>query len=198
MHLELAPYIIFVTLITGIAVDSIYNHLFSKKERFKKLHDALMFTLMGGLAYSIIATIVGFANYTIFPQYSTTKDNVHVVYQNNKQADVTFNDSDDYVYTGGGQSKEGYSFSKYLTGSSSKELTISKNNESITKQIDESEIVGDKDGIVKKIEYGTRTRTYGLPGVPAVSIKKSFVRVHLSPKNPADRKIVEDIFNGKE
>lgn len=198
MHIEIAPYLIIITFIIGSALDSIYNRLFSKKERFKKLHDALMFTLVGIITYSIIATIVGFANYALSPEYSATKDNVHVVYQNNKQADVTFKDSDDYVYTGGDQSKEKYTIAKYLNGSSSRELTISKNNESITKQIDESEIIGDKDGIVKKIEYGTRTRTYGLPGTPAVSIKKSFVRVHLSPKNPADRKIVEDIFDGKE
>lgn len=198
MHIEIAPYLIIITFIIGSALDSIYNHLFGKKERFKKSHNIMMITIMSVFAYSVIATIVGSANYALFPQYSTTKDNVHVVYQNNKQADVTFKDSDDYIYTGGDQSKEKYTLSKYLTGSSSRELTISKNNESITKQIDESEIIGDKDGIVKKIEYGTRTRTYGLPWVPAVSIKKSFVRVHLSPKNPADRKIVEDIFNGKE
>lgn len=198
MHIEIAPYLIIITFIVGGALDSIYNRLFSKKERFEKLHDTLMFALMGVLAYSIIATIVGYVNYTLFPKYSATKDNVHVVYQNNKQADVTFKDSDDYVYTGGDQSKEKYTLSKYLTGPSSRELTISKNNESITKQIDESEIIGDKDGIVKKIEYGTRTRTYAPLGLPVVTTKKSFVRVHLSPKSPADRKIVENLFNGKE
>ena len=198
MHIEIAPYLIIITFIVGGALDSIYNHLFGKKERFKKSHNIMMITIMSVFAYSVIATIAGYANYALFPEYSAKKDNIHVVYQNNKQADVTFKDSDDYVYTGGDQSKEKYTIAKYLTGSSSRELTISKNNESITKQIDESEIIGDKDGIVKKIEYGTRTRTYGLPGAPAVSIKKSFVRVHLSPKNPADRKIVEDIFNGKE
>ena len=199
MHLEIAPYLILGTLIIGIAFDSIYNRLF-KEKRFEKLYDALMFALTGTLAYSIVASIVGFMNLTIFPEYSLIKDNVHVVYQNNKQADVTFKENNDRVYTGGSEATEDLTIPRSLSEyvSKEKQLTITKNKESITKSIEQSEIIGPKDGIVTKIEYGTRTRTYAPLGLPVVTTKKSFVRVHLSPKNPADRKIVENIFNGKE
>ena len=199
MHLEIAPYLILGTLIIGIAFDSIYNHLF-KKERFKKLYNTLMFALTVALAYSIVASIVGIMNLTIFPEYSLIKDKVHVVYQNNKQADVTFKENNDRVYTGGSEATEDLTIPKSLSEyvSKEKQLTITKNKESITKSIEQSEIVGPKDGIVTKIEYGTRTRTYAPLGLPVITTKKSFVRVHLSPKNPADRKIVENIFNGKE
>lgn len=199
MHLEIAPYLLLTIFIIGFAVDSIYDRL-PKKERFEKSHDILMVGLTCALGYSFLAVVAGVMNLTIIPEYSRTKDNVHVVYQNNKQADVTFKENNDRVYTGGSEATDDLTIPRSLSEyvSKEKQLTITKNKESITKSIDESEIVGPKDGIITKIEYGTRTRTYAPLGLPVVTTKKSFVRVHLSPKNPADRKIVENIFNGKE
>ena len=65
------------------------------------------------------------------------------------------------------------------------------------KAIDEDEIVGDKNGIVTKIEYGTRKHTYRPLGRPVLTTEKSFVRVHLKPKNPQDRKAIENLLDGK-
>ena len=59
------------------------------------------------------------------------------------------------------------------------------------------EIVGDKNGIVTKIEYGTRKHTYRPLGLPVLTTEKNFVKVHLKPKNPADRKAIENLLDGK-
>ena len=59
------------------------------------------------------------------------------------------------------------------------------------------EIVGDKNGIVTKIEFGTRKHTYRPLGLPVLTTEKSFVKVHLKPKNPADRKAIENLLDGK-
>lgn len=196
MHLEIAPYLALGGLIIGFAFDAIAEYSF-KTKNLKKLRKYITIAFATVVVYSFLAVIVGIMNLTIVPEYSTTNDNVHVVYQNNKQADVTFKENNDRVYTGGSEATEDLTIPRSLSEYVSK-LTITKNKESITKSIDDSEIVGPKDGIVTKIEYGTRTRTYAPLGLPVVTTKKSFVRVHLSPKSPADRKIVENIFDGKE
>lgn len=199
MHLEIAPYLALGSLIIGFAFDAIAEYSF-KTKNLKKLRKYITIAFATVVVYSFLAVFAGVINLTIIPEHSTTKDNVHVVYQNNKQADVTFKENNDRVYTGGSEATDDLTIPRSLSEYASKEkqLTITKNKESITKSIDESEIVGPKDGIVTKIEYGTRTRTYTPLGLPVVTTKKSFVRVHLSPKSPADRKIVENIFNGKE
>jgi hypothetical protein len=69
--------------------------------------------------------------------------------------------------------------------------------QSILDMIDEGEIVGDKNGIVTKIEFGTRKHTYRPLGLPVLTTEKSFVKVHLKPKNPQDRKAIENLLDGK-
>ena len=54
-------------------------------------------------------------NLTIIPEYSRTKDNVHVVYQNNKQADVTFKENNDRVYTGGSEATDDLTIPRSLS-----------------------------------------------------------------------------------
>lgn len=89
-----------------------------------------------------------------------------------------------------------YFYSTQLTEQHNK-LTVTKGTESITKAIDEDEIVGSKNGIVTQIEYGTRKHTYRPLGLPVLTTEKSFVKVHLKPKNPADRKAIENLLDGK-
>lgn len=46
-------------------------------------------------------------------------------------------------------------------------------------------------------EFGTRKHTYRPLGLPVLTTEKSFVKVHLKPKNPQDRKAIENLLNGK-
>lgn len=128
------------------------------------------------------------------PKISHVSDDVHAIYNNNIDATVIY-EGFNYKYVGDDETK--VDKSTLLTGIKRQpnELTILKDHESITKEIDEDEIIGDKDGIVTKIEYGTRTRTYSPLGLPVLSVKKSFVRVHLEPKNPEAKKAIENLLN---
>ena len=127
---------------------------------------------------------------------SEITESVHTIYDNKDNAKVVYQNLD-YTYEGGAESKGNLrSVLAGLTEQRNK-LTVTKGTESISKTIDEDEIVGDKNGIVTKIEYGTRKHTYSPLGLPVLTTEKSFVKVHLKPKNPQDRKAIENLLNGK-
>lgn len=148
------------------------------------------------MVYSVLALTAGVLNQVFFPDFSETTDKVHTIYDNKDNAKVVYQNLD-YTYEGGAESKGNLrSVLAGLTEQHNK-LTVTKGTESISKVIDEDEIVGDKGGIVTKIEFGTRKHTYRPLGLPVLTTEKSFVRVHLKPKNPADRKAIENLLDGK-
>lgn len=150
--------------------------------------------LIATIIYSLTATIAGHLNQVFFPDFSETTDRTHVVYNNHINADVEYVDKDGYIYQGGTTPTDS---SSIAWSKADKELTVTKGTESISKTIDEDEIVGDKNGIVTKIEFGTRKHTYRPLGLTVLTTEKSFVRVHLKPKNPQDRKAIENLLEGK-
>lgn len=146
--------------------------------------------------YTLFAVLTGYLNSIFLPNYSQNTENVHTLYNNKENAKVVYQDFD-YTYEGGTKSKANLRFVLAGLTDYSNKLTITKGTESITKSIDEDEIIGGKNGIVIKIEYGTRKHTYNSLGLPVLTTEKSFVKVHLKPKNPQDRKAIENLLKGK-
>ena len=146
--------------------------------------------------YTLFATLTGYLNSVLLPNYSQNTEKVHTLYKNKDDIKVIYQDYDK-IYEGGAESKANLRFVLADLTDHSNKLTVTKGTESISKTIDEDEIVGDKNGIVTKIEYGTRKHTYRPLGLPVLTTEKSFVKVHLKPKNPQDRKAIENLLNGK-
>ena len=194
--IEIVPYLIPITIFIGFALEAILKHIYKKENinEYSKFIQAVYYIILATIIYSVLATFTGYATAAFLPKLSHVSDKVHVIYNNNINATVIY-EGFDYKYVGGDESK--VDKSTLLTGIKKQpnELTVIKDHESITKEIDEDEIIGDKDGIVTKIEYGARTRTYSPLGLPVLSVKKSFVRVHLQPKNPEAKKAIENLLN---
>lgn len=197
MHLEIAPYLMLGSVI-AICIFSIiqcYIYKIEDLKNYSKPSKILFGLLITTIIYSLTATIAGHLNQVFFPDFSETTDRTHVVYNNHINADVEYVDKNGYIYQGGAEPTDSSSIANWSR--KDKELTVTKSTESISKAIDEDEIVGDKNGIVTKIEYGTRKHTYRPLGLPVLTTEKSFVRVHLKPKNPQDRKAIENLLDGK-
>ena len=197
MHLEIAPYLLLGSIIAFCIFNAIQCNIrkIEDVKDYSKPNKFLFWFLIATMIYSFVATITGVLNQTFFPDFSETTDRTHVVYNNQINADVEYVDKDGYIYQGGTTPTDSSSIANWPKAD--KELTVTKGTESISKTIDEDEIVGDKNGIVTKIEFGTRKHTYRPLGLPVLTTEKSFVKVHLKPKNPADRKAIENLLNGK-
>lgn len=197
MHFEIAPYLLLGSVIAFVVFNIIQcNRKIEDVKDYSKPSKFLFWFLVATMIYSLTATVAGHLNEVFFPDFSETTENVHTIYNNKENAKVIYKDND-YTYEGGAESKANLRF--ILTGltNHSNKLTVTKGTESISKTIDEDEIVGDKNGIVTKIEFGTRKHTYRPLGLPVLTTEKSFVRVHLKPKNPQDRKAIENLLEGK-
>lgn len=197
MHLEIAPHLVLGSFIVTCIFNFIQCNVrkIENVKNYSKSSKILFWLLITTMVYSFFATFTGTINYLIFPDVSETRDRTHVVYNNQINADVEYVDEKGYIYNGGEQPTDSSSIANWFKND--KELTVTKGTESISKTIDEDEIVGDKNGIVTKIEYGTRKHTYRPLGLPVLTTEKSFVKVHLKPKNPADRKAIENLLDGK-
>lgn len=198
MHLEITPYLFLGSFIVACIFNTIQCNIYKIEElkNYSKPSKILFWSLLTIMIYSFFATVAGFTNQTFFPDFSETTDKVHTVYNNKENAKVVYQDLD-YTYEGGTESKANLRFVLAGLIDHSNKLTVTKGTESISKTIDEDEIVGDKNGIVTKIEFGTRKHTYRPLGLPVLTTEKSFVKVHLKPKNPQDRKAIENLLNGK-
>lgn len=198
MHVEIAPYL----LLGSFIVASIFNVIqcnvckIEDVKDYSKPSKFLFWLLVATMVYSFFATVTGILNQQFFPNVSEITESVHTIYDNKDNAKVVYQNLD-YTYEGGAESKG--NLRSVLAGltSHSNKLIVTKGTESISKVIDEDEIVGDKGGIVTKIEYGTRKHTYRPLGLPVLTTEKSFVKVHLKPKNPADKKAIENLLEGK-
>lgn len=171
--------------------------LFTLIQKSNSKRNRIIFRILSSITlYTLFATITGFLNQQFFPNYSEITEKIHTIYNNKENAKVVYHDFD-YTYEGGAESKANLRFVLAGLTDHSNKLTITKGTESISKTIDEDEIVGDKNGIITKIEFGTRKHTYSPLGLPALTTEKSFVRIHLKPKNPKDRKAIENLLDGK-
>lgn len=197
MHFEIIPYLLLGSIIAFSVLNIIQsNRKIEDIKDYSKPSKFLFWFLIATMVYSVLALTAGVLNQVFFPDFSKTTENVHTIYDNKDNAKVVYQNLD-YTYEGGAESKGNLrSVLAGLTEQHNK-LTVTKGTESISKTIDEDEIVGDKNGIVTKIEYGTRKHTYRSLGLPVLTTEKSFVKVHLKPKNPADRKAIENLLNGK-
>lgn len=197
MHFEIIPYLLLGSIIAFSILNVIQcNRKIEDVKDYSKLSKFLFWFLIATMVYSVLALTAGVLNQVFFPDFSETRDKTHVVYNNKDNVKVVYQNLD-HTYEGGAESKG--NLRSVLAGLTEqhKELTVTKGTESISKAIDEDEIVGDKNGIVTKIEYGTRKHTYRPLGLPVLTTEKSFVKVHLKPKNPQDRKAIENLLNGK-
>ena len=175
----------------------IITWLFTLIQKSNSKRNRIIFRILSSVTlYTLFATLTGYLNSVLLPNYAQTTENVHTIYNNKDNAKVVYRDFD-YTYEGGTESKANLRFVLAGLTDHSNKLTITKGTESISKTIDEDEIVGDKNGISTKIEYGTRKHTYSPLGLPALTTEKSFVRIHLKPKNPKDRKAIENLLDGK-
>lgn len=197
MHFEIIPYLLLGSIITFSVLNVIQcNRKIEDVKDYSKPSKFLFWFLIATMVYSFLALTTGVLNQVFFPDFSETTENVHTIYNNKDNAKVVYQDLD-YTYEGGAESKANLRFVLAGLTDHSNKLTVTKGTESISKTIDEDEIVGDKNGIVTKIEYGTRKHTYRPLGLPVLTTEKSFVKVHLKPKNPQDRKAIENLLDGK-
>lgn len=197
MHFEIIPYLFLGSVIAFVVFNIIQcNRKIEDVKDYSKPSKFLFWFLVATMIYSLTATVAGHLNEVFFPDFSETTENVHTIYNNKENAKVVYKDHD-YTYEGGAKSKANIRFVLAGLTDHSNKLTVTKGTESISKTIDEAEIVGDKNGIVTKIEYGTRKHTYRPLGLPVFTTEKSFVKVHLKPKNPQDRKAIENLLEGK-
>lgn len=175
----------------------IITWLFTLIQKSNSKRNRIIFRILSSVTlYTLFATLTGYLNSVLLPNYAQTTENVHTIYNNKENAKVVYHDFD-YTYEGGAESKANLRFVLAGLTDHSNKLTITKGTESISKTIDEDEIVGDKNGIITKIEFGTRKHTYSPLGLPALTTEKSFVRIHLKPKNPKDRKAIENLLDEK-
>lgn len=197
MHLEIIPYLLLGSIIAFSILNVIQcNRKIEDVKDYSKPNKFLFWFLIATMVYSVLALTAGVLNQVFFPDFNETTDKVHTIYNNKENATVVYKDHD-YTYEGGAESKANLRFVLAGLTDHSNKLTVTKGTESISKAIDEDEIVGDKNGIVTKIEFGTRKHTYRPLGLPVLTTEKSFVKVHLKPKNPQDRKAIENLLNGK-
>lgn len=171
--------------------------LFTLIQKSNSKRNRIIFRILSSVTlYTLFATLTGYLNSVLLPNYSQNTEKVHTLYKNKDDIKVIYQDYDK-IYEGGAESKANLRFVLADLTDHSNKLTITKGTESISKTIDEDEIVGDKNGIITKIEFGTRKHTYSPLGLPALTTEKSFVRIHLKPKNPKDRKAIENLLDGK-
>lgn len=171
--------------------------LFTLIQKSNSKRNRIIFRILSSVTlYTLFVTLTGYLNSVLLPNYAQTTEKIHTIYNNKENAKVVYQDFD-YTYEGGAESKANLRFVLADLTDHSNKLTITKGTESISKTIDEDEIVGDKNGIITKIEFGTRKHTYNSLGLPVLTTEKSFVKVHLKPKNPQDRKAIENLLKGK-
>lgn len=118
----------------------------------------------------------------------------HTIYSNQLNADVKFVDSDNVEFIGGQPIK---STSEKTTGT----LTLSKNDTTVNRDINDVEFVGDveKESIVEKIEYSNSTRETKLFGVTLFKLNGwNDLKIHLKTPESKTLKEKKDAQTRKE
>ena len=149
---------------------------------FGSIVSILIFFL--SIAVSLVFIVCSSKSYTHY----------HTIYSNQLNADVKFVDSDDVEFIGGQPIK---ATSERTTGT----LTLSKNDTTVNRDINDVEFVGDveKDSIVEKIEYSNSTRETKLFGVTLFKLNGwNDLKIHLKKPESKTLKEKQDVENRKE
>lgn len=136
------------------------------------------------IAFSLVFIVCSSKSYTHY----------HTIYSNKLNADVKFVDSDNTEFIGGQPIK---STSEKSVGT----LTLSKNDTTVTRDINSVEFVGDveKNSIVEKIEYSNSTRETKLFGVSLFKIDGwNDLKIHLKTSESKIAQEKQDAKNKKE
>lgn len=147
---------------------------------------------------SIVSVLIFFLSISVSLVFivcsSKSYTHYHTIYSNQLNANVKFVASDNAEFIGGQPIK---STSEKNTGT----LTLSKNDTTVTRDIDNVEFVGDveKDSIVEKIEYSNSTRETKLFGVTLFKIDGwKDLKIHLKKPESKTLKEKKDAQTRKE
>lgn len=149
---------------------------------FGSIVSILIFFL--SMAVSLVFIVCSSKSYTHY----------HTIYSNKLNANVKFVDSDSVEFIGGQPIK---SASEKNTGT----LTLSKNDTTVNRDINDVEFVGDveKDSIVEKIDYSNSTRETKLFGVTLFKLNGwNDLKIHLKKLESKTLKEKQDVENRKE
>lgn len=147
---------------------------------------------------SIVSILIFFLSISVSLVFivcsSKSNTHYHTIYSNNLNANVKFVASDNAEFIGGQPIQ---STSEKNTGT----LTLSKNDTTVTRDIDNVEFAGDveKDSIVEKIEYSNSTRETKLFGVTLFKLNGwNDLKIHLKKPESKIVKEKQDAQNRKE
>lgn len=147
---------------------------------------------------SIVSVLIFFLSISVSLVFivcsSKSYTHYHTIYSNKLNANVKFVDSDNAEFIGGQPIK---STSEKTTGT----LTLSKNDTTVNRDINDVEFVGDveKDSIVEKIEYSNSTRETKLFGVTLFKMNGwNDLKIHLKTLESKTLKEKKDTQTRKE
>ena len=177
-----AAFIFFMMLIKIRQHDRHDSEISASDLIFGSIVSILIFFL--SMAVSLVFIVCSSKSYTHY----------HTIYSNKLNANVKFVASDNAEFIGGQPIK---STSDRSTGT----LTLSKNNTTVTRDINDVEFVGDveKDSIVEKIDYSNSTRETKLFGVTLFKLNGwNDLKIHLKKLESKTLKEKQDVENRKE
>lgn len=167
------------------------------KTRQRDRHDPEIATsdLIIGSIVSVLIFFLSIAVSLVFIVCSSKSyTHYHTIYSNQLNADVKFVASDSVEFIGGQPIK---STSERTTGT----LTLSKNDTTVNRDINDVKFVGDveKDSIVEKIEYSNSTRETKLFDVTLFKLNGwNDLKIHLKTPESKTLKEQQDVENRKE
>ena len=177
-----AAFIFFMLVIKTRQRDRNDSEISASDLIFGSIVSVLIFFL--SIAVSLVFIVCSSKSYTHY----------HTIYSNKLNANVKFVDSDSVEFIGGQPIK---STSEKTTGT----LTLSKNDTTVNRDINDVEFVGDveKDSIVEKIEYSNSTRETKLFGVTLFKLNGwNDLKIHLKKPESKTLKEKKDVENRKE
>lgn len=177
-----AAFIFFMMLIKTRQRDRNDSEISASDLIFGSIVSIFIFFL--SIAVSLVFIVCSSKSYTHY----------HIIYSNKLNADVKFVASDNTEFIGGQPIK---STSEKNTGT----LTLSKNDTTVNRDINDVKFVGDveKDSIVEKIEYSNSTRETKLFGVTLFKLNGwNDLKIHLKKPESKTLKERQDAENRKE
>ena len=185
-----------VLLISSFATAFIFFMLVIKtRQRDRNDSEIAASDLIIGSIVSVLIFFLSMAVSFVFIVCSSKSyAHYYTIYSNKLNANVKFVDSDNVEFIGGQPIK---STSEKTTGT----LTLSKNDTTVNRDINDVEFVGDveKDSIVEKIEYSNSTRETKLFGVTLFKLNGwNDLKIHLKTPESKTLKEKQDAENRKE
>lgn len=183
-------------LISSFAVAFIFFMMLIKtRQRDRNDSEIAASDLILGSIVSVLIFFLSIAVSLVFIVcFSKSNTYYHTIYSNKLNANVKFVASDNAEFIGGQPIQ---STSEKTTGT----LTLSKNDTTVNRDINDVEFVGDvvKDSVVEKIEYSNSTRETKLFGVTLFKLNGwNDLKIHLKTPESKTLKEKQDAQNRKE